>query len=286
MYKVGISIGAGSFNESYFENFVKSGAYGIEMSINHPVHRFIDYKAIKKFTDSYGVKMCSVHLPFSNIKTLDLASLDAELREHTVETQVENIKKGLDIGVEKFVVHPSSEPVSEDPETRAEQMKCAKDSLSRLADTAEIGNAVIAVENLPRTCLGRNADEMLDLTEDTRLRICFDTNHLLMEGHVEFIEKIVHKTVTLHVSDYDFLNERHWLPGEGKINWNEVYSTLVKCGYSGVWMYEVTSGSSNTITRERALLPEDYVRNATEIFEGLELTKRGITVEGLKAWRS
>lgn len=35
------------------------------------------------------------------------------------------------------------------------------------------------------------------------------------------------------------LKERHWLPGEGKINWKELIAALDSCGYSGVWMYEV-----------------------------------------------
>ena len=283
MYKVGISIGMGSFNESYFENLVKSGVYGIEMSLGYAVHRFADHKALKKFADGYGVNICSIHLPFGNPKTFDISTLDNEIRNRTVESQIENIKKGLDIGVKTFVVHPSSEPI--DDSARAECMKRSKDALLRLADIAESGGAIIAVENLPRTCLGRTADEMLELTEDPRLRICFDTNHLLLENHIEFIEKIAHKTVTLHVSDYDFLNERHWLPGEGKINWAEVYGALCKNGYNGVWMYEVSPATTKTITRERPLTPEDYMVNATEIFEGRELTKRGVPVEGLPAWR-
>ena len=52
---------------------------------------------------------------------------------------------------------------------------------------------------------------MLELiSADERLVICFDTNHLLSEDPVEFIHKCGHKIVTLHVSDYDFIDEKHF----------------------------------------------------------------------------
>ena len=46
---------------------------------------------------------------------------------------------------------------------------------------------------------------------------------------------------TLHISDHDYLDEQHWLPGEGKINWKEVVSALKEIGYEGVFNYEVES---------------------------------------------
>ena len=102
-------------------------------------------------------------------------------------------------------------------------MECAKRTLAALADFAAQFNAVIAVENLPRTCLGRDSKDILELlSAHDALRVCYDTNHLLGEDAVRFIEAVGDKIITTHVSDYDFLNERHWLPGEGKVNWQEI----------------------------------------------------------------
>ena len=89
---------------------------------------------------------------------------------------------------------------------------------------------------------------------------------------MDFVHRIGKKIITLHVSDYDFVNERHWLPGEGKNDWQAIYKALQEIEYNGVWLYELGFGSTKKITRERPLTCEDFVRNAREIFEGRKLT--------------
>ena len=54
--------------------------------------------------------------------------------------------------------------------------------------------------------------------------------------------------MTTHISDHDYENERHWLPGEGKINWNALIGALEKIGYRGVFNYEV--GESLSAVKE------------------------------------
>jgi len=89
---------------------------------------------------------------------------------------------------------------------------------------------------------------------------------------VDFIRKVGKKIITTHVSDYNFINEQHWLPGEGENDWQAIYQALQEVGYTDVWLYELGFGSTKKITRERALTCEDFVRNAKEIFEGREIT--------------
>lgn len=139
--------------------------------------------------------------------------------------------------------------------------------MSKLSHIASECGAVIAVEDLPRTCLGRDSDEILQLISvDEKLRVCFDTKHLLTENNADFIRKVGSKIITLHVSDYDFINERHWLPGEGKVDWNSLLDALQEIGYNGMWLYEVAFKSPKTIIRERDLTCEDFVKNAKELF--------------------
>ena len=40
-------------------------------------------------------------------------------------------------------------------------------------------------------------------------------NHLLGESHTDFMKALKHNIITTHLSDYDGVDERHWLPGEG-----------------------------------------------------------------------
>lgn len=34
-------------------------------------------------------------------------------------------------------------------------------------------------------------------------------------------------TRELHVSDYDIVDEKHWLPGEGEVDWEMVCNSLI-----------------------------------------------------------
>ena len=104
---------------------------------------------------------------------------------------------------------------------------------------------------------------MLQLLEaNPYLRSCFDTNHLLQEDPLVFIEALKEKIVTLHVSDYDFINERHWLPGDGLLDWKAVMKKLDEIGYRGVFMYETGKTKQRADGEERILTPADYRANA------------------------
>jgi len=270
--QIGMSSAAGfRFSDGDFRELAKSQINYIEVSLPFDAYDAFDYREAERLSRDHGVKLWSYHLPFSRLDVLDIASHDSELRKKSVAYWCELIKKASDIGIDKFVAHPSSEPKSLDEQTREEELKYCMDSLNELAVFAEGYNSFIAVEDLPRSCLGRNSEEMRKLLAvNDRLRICFDTNHLLKEDNLHFIEQVGEKIITLHVSDYDFVDERHWLPGEGKNDWNKIYQKLVEVGYSGVWMYEI--GLKDATIQGKELTYADVVRNANEIFAGKPLT--------------
>ena len=221
-----------------FRNLHDAGVQELEISMKYDKYQFIDYNLIKKRADEYGIDLWSFHLPFQPFETNNIASIDKEIREKTIFLHAEYIKRASDIGIRNFVIHPSAEPNRE--EDRCEMIEYASESLSILSDIAQKEGGVIAVENLPRTCLGRNSAEIKKLiSQNGNLRVCFDTNHLLMQSAKDFIKDVGNKIITTHFSDYDFEDEKHWLPGEGKINWTELIEELEKTEYSGPILYEV-----------------------------------------------
>lgn len=53
------------------------------------------------------------------------------------------------------------------------------------------------------------------------LYMCFDSNHLLGEANPDFLRRLYEAGLagrigSVHISDYDFTDERHELPGNGK----------------------------------------------------------------------
>lgn len=103
----------------------------------------------------------------------------------------------------------------------------------------------MAVELLPRTCLGRSAAELLYLLEGMDAQtagVCLDTNHLM--GDFASLPAIVRnlgpRLLTLHCSDYDGIDEKHWPPMRGVIDWHAFLAALREAGYCGPFHYEAT----------------------------------------------
>lgn len=259
-FRLGLSCcGSQNLTDKDFENYVKAGIMTMEMSFSYTRYDSLEWKHIGKKAAKYGVELWSLHLPFLPFEQLNPVSPKKDVREYTFEYFSELIKKAGDIGVKTIVVHPSAEPISDTE--RGECIKYAKEIFAKLAQVAEYSGNVIAIENIPRTCLCKNSCEMLDiLSSDSRLMSCFDTNHLLEESAVDYIRAVGDRIITTHVSDYDFKNERHWLPGEGKADWKGIISTLREVGYKGPWLYELEFEPAQTINR-RLLTTEDFRKN-------------------------
>lgn len=271
MYQIGLSTCRGKLlNRETFECFSNAGITSLELSLRDDQYRNIDYNNIEKLSKEYGVNLWSFHLPFTPFDEIDISSMDDNMRIYTVNYLKSLVNQASAHGFHKFIIHPSGEPINE---KREERLNYSKESLYELAEYASSKGAVIAVENLPRTCLGKNSAEIQELiSAHNKLCVCFDTNHLLEESSIDFIHRLGQKIITLHISDYDFIDERHWLPGEGKIPWNELYNALNEISYNGVWMYELGFSEPEIITRSRDLTCEDFVRNANEIFDGKKIT--------------
>ena len=280
MYEIGLST-PGFINERLFSDMADAGIKHIEISVDKRQSDALDYGKLKEWSEKYGVSLWSFHLPFYPFSEIDISN--PLLAERSVEYFKGFIEKASRIGIRKYVIHASSEPIDE--KDRRARMECAKNSLFKLAEIAKEYDSIICVEDLPRTCLGRSSDDILELISvHENLRVCFDTNHLLDEEIVKFIHRVGDKIVTTHISDYDFNNERHWLPKEGDIDWQELISALKDVNYGGIWLYEIDFGCPWTIKRDRDLCPKDFFDNAKALFEGKTPILLGKRVDGLLHW--
>jgi len=262
-----------------------AGIKNAEICVKFDEYKNLNHKEIKRHADDAGITLWSYHLPFAGAGVFDIASLDESLRIYTVNTHAEYIKRGADIGIDKFVIHPCGEPKSSEGDARDEEIKRSMQSLDFLAEVAAREGAVIAVEDLPRSCLANTSLELERLiSANDKLRVCFDTNHLLTEDPIDFIERLGDKIVTLHVSDFDFINERHWLPGEGKLDWQAIYNKLLEKCYTGPWLYEISLEPNVKTIDRRTLEFSDFYNNAMEIFEGKCPTPVGKPKENLGMW--
>ena len=268
---VGLSTCSKTTDEQFFSDCAAAGISCVEVSPRQDAYDAVDWASLRRLSAASGVRLWSFHLPFMPFAEIDISALSSEMRSRSVERDAALMRRAAGIGIGVFVVHPSGEPIAD--AEREDRMQAASESLSRLADAAAACGGVLAVEDLPRTCLGRSGAEMQRLlSADSRLRVCFDTNHLLTESSADFLAAVGDRIVTTHVSDYDFIDEKHWLPGEGDVDWHALYRTLCETGYRGPWLYELGFRAPSSRPRVRDLVPADFSRNASEIFSGRPLT--------------
>ena len=212
---------------------------------------------VKALLEEAGLKVWSCHLPFS--RQLDISVADPALREQNVALMERMIRLASIFGPQRLVLHPSSEPIAD--EEREIRLQNSANSIGRLALSAKEIGTVLCIENLPRTCLGRDSGELMRLIADyPEVMVCFDSNHLLKEEHAHFFEAVGNRIGTIHASDYDRKDERHWLPGEGVIDWPDFLRRLQASGYKGVFMHEVRAGETAT--------PDNIVKTYNEVILG------------------
>ena len=219
-WKLGLSIG--DLSKKMFDDCAKNGVDVVEVSVNDNVLRELDWNSVKQNAKDSGVGIWSVHLPFWGNPKIDPADMDKSVRDYTVGHFRDLIGRSAELGAKTAVVHPGSRSPTK-PEERATRVGYSQESMAKLAEIAAGYGMTAAVEDLPRTCLGNTAAELLEIVSaDDRLGVTFDVNHLLEDTHENFMKLLGKRIVTLHISDYDFQNERHWIPGEGGIDWESL----------------------------------------------------------------
>jgi sugar phosphate isomerase/epimerase len=193
---------------------------------------------LRKQADSAGIQIWSVHIPFA--KDLDISDSSEEQRRQAVRRISELIDAYAPLRMKKLVIHGSYEITNPIPaEERQLRIAASRGSLAELSRKARSIKGQLALECLPRACLGNTSAEIEVLIRGIDgIGVCLDTNHLLQEKTEEFARKLGSRIVTLHVSDYDGKDERHWIPGKGINNWAAIIRALEEAGYRGPFMFE------------------------------------------------
>ncbi len=70
---------------------------------------------------------------------------------------------------------------------------------------------------------------------------CFDSSHAALFGDKcgEIALRYKDRLICTHLSDNDLSEDRHWMIGDGNMDWEAVASNLKKAGYNGVISFEI-----------------------------------------------
>ena len=227
----------GRFDREVILQYAEAGISSIETAlpfINYFAH---DWKELKRFADDAGVELWSVHLPFGGENNM-FNIADKSFCADTVRADERIIVRAGEAGMRAAVIHPNTGDI--DKKERGKQFETAVKSFEKLVAIGRREGVMIAAEVLPRENLGWCITEMKALADAVPgLKICMDVNHIIEYPPDDFVRAFGDKIITVHMSDNDMTRERHWMPGDGKIDWKNIIRLLKSINYTGPFMYEL-----------------------------------------------
>ncbi len=233
----------GYFVDENFANTLKeikdAGINNIELCFMAGVYARGDkivknFKKAIKLVKKSGLKLNSLHFPFGP-NWIDLACPWKQDRVEIVRWIGKMFKISDKLKPNAYVFHPGGNNVNDS------NLEFSKSQLYKTAnELALLTKTPVCVENMVVGSLMRTCDDIIQFTQNAdKSYAIIDLNHLLFDKPQDVIRKVGKKIKSLHVSDYDFVSEKHLLPGLGLIEWQEVLKALEKIGYDGCFTYEV-----------------------------------------------
>jgi sugar phosphate isomerase/epimerase len=130
------------------------------------------------------------------------------------------------------------------------------DSISRLIKVAEDLGVVIAIENTGREDY---ISFVLSEIQSKNLGFCYDSshNHIYSKNDLTLLEQFANCIVTTHLSDNDGNKDRHWLPGEGIIDWNKLTNAFPNL-YNGYLTLEVYPTEQQLMQTPKLFIAQAY----------------------------
>lgn len=225
-------------DETMLRELETAGVETIEINARHLVQPH-QRQAARSLLARPVPRVSTIHALFG--PEFDFSRLELELWQSAVSQAIQTVELAADLNIPILVMHASSEPVL--PEERARRLKRVIDGLALIGGKARSTGRRIAIEYLPRTCLGNSLAElnlMIDRLGDETFGVCLDVNHLmgLYAGLPRMVRDLGQRLIATHISDCDEVDEKHWLPGKGVLPWPEFMKALREIEYKGPFTYE------------------------------------------------
>ncbi|MDD2585879.1 MAG: sugar phosphate isomerase/epimerase [Syntrophomonadaceae bacterium] len=195
-----------------------------------------------------GLILENIHIPYDNCD--DLWSEYKPFRDAIVNKYIGWLNDCAKYNIPMMVMHITDSLNLPSPNQHG------MDSISRLLTVAEDLGVIIAIENTGREdyiCF------VLSEINSDYLGFCYDSshNHIYSGDNITLLEKLANRLITTHLSDNDGHKDRHWLPGEGIINWEKVSNVFSKTKYNGFLTLEVYPTEQQLNEK-----PEDFLSKA------------------------
>lgn len=157
-----------------------------------------------------GLFLENIHVPFNNSN--DLWSADKGLRARSLKEHMVWLEDCARYNIPLMVMH-----LTEGPDPPASK-NYGVESLWKMTELAEKSGVKIAVENTRRA---DNVLFILSAIQSDYLGLCYDSSHanLYSDKGEALLTRFGHRLLATHLSDNDGLEDKHWLPRNGQLDW-------------------------------------------------------------------
>ena len=189
----------------------------------------MDYPGIVK---EYGLEIDHAHIEY--LCGNDIWDESEAIRNAVQALYLTRIRECSHAGVKTIVIHASKG--KEGPGPNPYGMDILKTVLKAAGD-----NGInIAVENVGREDILNAVFNELDFPN---LKYCYDSSHdwLYSQRKGQLLTQYGDKLVVTHLSDNDGLEDRHWVPGNGIVDWAVIASHFPVTTYQGALSLEVSA---------------------------------------------
>jgi sugar phosphate isomerase/epimerase len=209
-----------------------------------------------------GVSVSSVHGPTA---CHVLGAPDDAWRQEAVAVLADHMRFTAAIGAPDVVVHPVPDPVrvsdADHPAVPGRIRDAILRSLDELLPVTEETGVRMLLENLPYRCAFpflamRELRPLVDGYLEAQVGLVVDTGHAQVIGNdpVEEIRVAGHRLRGIHLQDAErnAIEDRHWVPTHGDLDWGAIVSALLEVSYAGAWTFEVHRGRHGETSEEAA----------------------------------
>lgn len=210
---------------------------------NSPLYKMSDGELERYLTDvkdcasANGLEIHQLHGAWPHVD-----DITAEGRAKTVEYFKMNIRGAKMLGCPRVVIHPLMPNLYlGKPADEQEDFEINGLVLETLAPVARENGVTVCFENMPfigATVFSRvkQVKKLLTMINDEYIKACLDTGHFNSEkGDLyEAICLLGEHLSTMHVHDDRYGQDRHLIPFQGELNWDDFIRGLRDISYQGV----------------------------------------------------
>jgi len=205
-----------------------------------------------------GLTIENIHVKYKDMNCL--WSDDDHVRREYLSQHLEYIEFCAKHHLPMMVMHISQKNEIKNPNPHGIEL------IKKITEEAEALGVVIAIENTRRVNL---VEALLDAIDNNNLGLCYDTSHGRLYEPSEFhlLNKYPHRLKCLHISDNDGLEDKHWNPYEGVIDWNRFIKCFPSQGQCKILALETSPKNPNE--SEADFLRTAY-ESASKLLEGMQ----------------